>query len=51
METQQSATPQGLDQRSKMEEVLPKMARRKGSNTESQGGGESDPEWVSAGAA
>jgi len=31
METQQSATPQGLDQRSKME-VVPKMARRRGSD-------------------
>jgi len=26
------ATPQGLDQRSKMEEVVPKMARRRGSD-------------------
>jgi len=32
------ATPQGLDQREKMEEVVPKMARR-----DSQGGGESNP--------
>jgi len=27
-------TPQGLDQRSKMEEVVPKIARRRGSDTE-----------------
>jgi len=26
------ATPQGLEQRSKMEEVVPKMARRRGSD-------------------
>jgi len=29
------------DQRSKMEEVVPKMARRRGSDADSQGGGES----------
>jgi len=31
-ETNSRAMPQGLDQRSKMEEVVPKMARRRGSD-------------------
>jgi len=37
------ATPQGLDQRSKMEEVVPNMARRRGSRMRDSQGGESDP--------
>jgi len=36
------ATPQGLDQMSKMEEVLPKMTRRRGSDADNPGG-ELDP--------
>jgi len=37
------ATPQGLDQRPKKEEVVPKMARRRGSDAENPEGGELDP--------
>jgi len=48
-ETQQSGHAQGLDQRSKMEEVVPKMARRRGSDADTPGGGES-AQRVSAGA-
>jgi len=32
-----------MDQRSKMEEVAPKMAHRRGSDAGNPGGGESDP--------
>jgi len=37
VETQQSATPQGLDQKLKMEEVVPKMARREDQMSDNSG--------------
>jgi len=38
------ATPQGMDQRSKMEEVVPKMARRRGSDAGQLGTNVSPPQ-------
>jgi len=45
-DTNSRATPQGLDQKSKMEEVVPKMARRRGSDTDNPEGGELVPKFL-----
>jgi len=43
MEPNSGATPQGLDQRSKFEKVVPKMVRWRGSDADSPVEGELDP--------